>query len=137
MKVGTPFTGTLGGTEDLGPLVDPQNARRYKRFLALAGVAQLARACACQARGPPPPDSRSAAVPNRITLSECSPWARRGGAANDGGTPFGTPPGWRHDGARKDPARRLARSLHPRDLCSPGDTRSSELRERRARRGFA
>ena len=51
MKVRTPLTDTLGGMDDLEPLVDPQNARRYKHFLALAGVAQLARACACQAQG--------------------------------------------------------------------------------------
>src|SRR5262249_1928325 len=31
--------------------LDPAKARQYKHFLALAGVAQLARACACQAQG--------------------------------------------------------------------------------------
>src|SRR5262247_850266 len=31
--------------------VDPRKASGYKHFLALAGVAQLARACACQAQG--------------------------------------------------------------------------------------
>jgi hypothetical protein len=39
------------GTDDLGQLVDPRKASGYKHFLALAGVAQLARACACQAQG--------------------------------------------------------------------------------------
>src|SRR5262249_655447 len=34
--------------------LDPAKARQYKRFLALAGVAQLARACACQADCSPP-----------------------------------------------------------------------------------
>src|SRR5712691_2284341 len=42
---------TCNRATTLHGLVDPQKARRYKSFLALAGVAQLARACACQAQG--------------------------------------------------------------------------------------
>src|SRR5262247_2702993 len=46
--------------------VDPRKASGYKHFLALAGVAQLARACACQAQGrrfdPGHPLSRSRGV---------------------------------------------------------------------------
>src|SRR5262249_24266474 len=39
------------GRTTLPRLVDARKASRYKHFLALAGVAQLARACACQAQG--------------------------------------------------------------------------------------
>src|SRR5262249_22515664 len=48
--------GTLGAPPPPGfPMerttLTPPRPRRYKSFLALAGVAQLARACACQAQG--------------------------------------------------------------------------------------
>src|SRR5262249_20353016 len=50
-EIGTPLghTPPLSGMERT--TLTRLRSRRYKVFLALAGVAQLARACACQAQG--------------------------------------------------------------------------------------